>query len=156
MRVWLTRMLTGFVPADDESGDVLSRFPLGTTFEAEVKTRRNRSTAWNARYWLLLARCVPHVTEVNIRELGDDGKPIMWPVNDSQSLHTAIKFMIGLCDKHVIEVDGATYIHRVPKSIAFDEMDFEEWAACWPRILDAIHQRVLPGYVDEDLARLAS
>jgi hypothetical protein len=64
-----------------------------------------------------------------------------------------------LVHKHTITVGAETFIHRVPKSTRFEEMTPDEWAAYWPRMLDAVHQRVLPNassYMQDDLARLAS
>lgn len=161
MKTWITRTLSGWVPADDESRRVLGKFPLGTSIEADVKTRQSRSTAWNSRYWLLLSRLhEAGVSEVNIRELDDDGDPIPYPVSSAQDIHTAIKFICGLVHKHTVTSDGQTFLYRVPKSTSFDEMTPDEWAAYWPRVLDAVHQRVLDGvdagYLQEDLMRLAS
>jgi hypothetical protein len=160
MRVWFTRTLSGCVAADSESHRVLAKFPPGTTFEGDVKTRQARSVPWNRRYWLLLGRLAEHVSEVNIRELGDSGKPLMMPVQDSKSLHIAMKLICGLSQKYTVESAVETLVVRVPDSIAFDAMEADEWAAYWPRVLDAVHQRVLPGvgnqFIEDDLARLAS
>lgn len=160
MKIWLTRTLSGCSAADAESGRVLGKFPLGTTFESEVSTRKARSTAWNRRYWLLMSRLAENVTQVNIRELGDDGPPVMFPVQDSEGVHTALKFICGHCQKYTVESGGETHIVRVPKSISFDQMTPDEWAAYWPRILDGVHQRILPdvdcSLIEDDLARLAS
>lgn len=160
MRAWLTRTLSGFMAADSESQRILSKFPLGITFEVEVNTRQVRSAPWNSRYWLLMNRLAEHVTQVNIRELNDDGPPVMMPVQDAEGLHTALKFICGLCEKYTIESGQETHVVRVPKSIRFDRMTPDEWAAYWPRVLDAVHQRVLPEvgsqFIEDDLARLAS
>jgi hypothetical protein len=160
VRIWFTRTLSGCVAGDSESQRILGKFPLGTTFECDVKTRQVRSGPWNRRYWLLMGRLAEHVAEVNIRELDDDGDPIMLPVSDSESLHTAMKLICGLVDRYTITAGSETHLVRVPKSIAFDQMDADEWAKYWPRVLDAVHQRVLPTvgnrFIEDDLARLAS
>jgi hypothetical protein len=107
-----------------------------------------------------MGRLAEHVTQVNIRELGDDSPPVMMPVSDAESLHTALKFICGLCEKYTIESGGETHIVRVPKSTNFQQMTPDEWAAYWPRVLDGVHQRVLPEvgsrFIEDDLARLAS
>lgn len=53
MRVWLTKGLGSIRAADDESAAVLAKIPAGTTFEADVKTRKPRSGAWHRRYFAL-------------------------------------------------------------------------------------------------------
>lgn len=160
MRVWLVRTLSGFLPADDESRRVLAKFPTGTTFPADVKTRESRSGPWHRRYWLLMSRLAEAVDRVNIRELGDAGPAISIPVRDAESLHTALKFICGLCEKYTVESGGETHLVRVPKSTDFEHMTPDEWAAYWPVVLQAVHERVLPGvedrYLEDELARLAS
>lgn len=159
-KFWLTRTLSGCIPADLESQRIIGKFPLGTTFECEASTRQARSGPWHRRYWLLMARLAGNVSEVNIRELGDDGPPVMFPVNDAEGMHMALKFVCGLCEKYTVEAGGQTHIVRIPKSTRFDRMTPDEWTAYWPRLLDGIHQRVLVGvssrFIEDDLARLAS
>jgi hypothetical protein len=161
MRIWLTRTLSGWMGSDADTDKVLSKFPLGTTVEFDVKTRQSRSGAWHRRYWLLMSRLAQAgISEVNIRELGDDGPPIMYPVSSAEDIHTALKFICGLVHKHTVTSGREAFLYRVPKSTSFDDMTPDEWAAYWPRVLDGIHQRILPEvgnrYVEDDLARLAS
>lgn len=159
MRIWLTRTLSGWATGDTDSQRVLGKFPMGTTLEFDVKTRHARSGQWHRRYWLLMGRLAEAVPEVNIRELGDDGEPIMYPVQCADDVHTALKFITGLCHKHTLESGGQTHLLRIPKSTAFDKLTPDEWATYWPRVLDAVHQRILPGvsqYIEDDLAKLAS
>ena len=161
MRIWLTRTLSGWMHGDSDSKAVLDRFPLGTTVEFDVKTRQSRSGAWHRRYWLLMSRLhEAGISEVNIRELGDDGDPIPYPVNSAEDIHTALKFVCGLVHRHEITSGGDKYLLRVPKSTRFEEMTPDEWALYWPRVLDGVHQRVLENvgseYLMEELQRLAS
>ena len=71
-----------------------------------------------------------------------------------------LKFICGLVHKHTVTSGGQTFLYRVPKSTSFDDMTPDEWAAYWPRVLDAVHQRVLPTvgseFLMEELQRLAS
>jgi hypothetical protein len=161
VRIWLTRALSGWIGSDDDSNKVLAKFPLGTSMEFDVKTRRSRSGEWHRRYWLLMSRLhQAGISEVNIRELGDDGYAIPYPVSSAEDIHTALKFICGLVHKHTITSGRETHLLRVPKSTSFDDMTPDEWAAYWPRMLDGVHQRVLPDvgseYLMEELQRLAS
>lgn len=150
MRCWLERTLTGCRAADDDSAAVLKRIPLGTTFEADVVTRKLRSTAWHRRYWLLMSMLASNVESVEI-EPG-----IVMLIKSSDDAHTAIKYATGLYDTFAIE--GG--VVRLLKSTAFDRMDWDQWTAYWPRVLDAVHHKFLPGVsipdVEQEIARLAS
>lgn len=150
MKCWLERTPFGCRPADEDSAAVLKRIPLGTTFEADVITRKSRSTAWNRRYWLLMAMIASNVEEIEVEP------KLVLPVRSSEDAHTAMKYMTGLYDTYAIEGGFV----RMLKSIAFDKMDADEWAAHWLKVLDAVHQKVLPQidlpHVEAELARLAS
>lgn len=161
MKFWLTRTLSGLIPADAESQRVASKFPLGTTFEAETNTRQSRSGPWHRRYWLLMSRLAECVDSIDIRDINDaTGEPMMYPVHCAEDVHTSLKYVTGHCHKHVFDTPAGTIVHRVPKPTNFEDMTPDEWAAYWPRVLDAIHQRVLPQvgskFIEDDLARLAS
>jgi len=151
MRAWLTRTLAGCIPADADSAAVLKRIPVGTTFETDVITKQSRSTAFHRRYWLLVSQLAAHVDHVTI----DSG--VTLPVRCAEDMHVALKYLTGLYDQYVLEGAGVV---RIIRSTAFDKMTAEEWAAHYQRVLDAVHQHVLPGVeireVEEELGRLAS
>jgi hypothetical protein len=150
VKAWLERTPFGCKPADDDSAAVLKRIPLGTTFEADVITKKSRSGAWHRRYWLLMSMLASHVEAVEI-EPG-----VVMPIRSAEDAHAAIKYATGLYDQYVLE----TGIVRVLKSTAFDKMDADQWAAYYPRVLDAVHQKFLPGValleVEAEIARMAS
>lgn len=150
MKIWLDRTPFGCKPSDAESEAVLKRIPIGTTFEADVITRKSRSTAWNRRYWLLMSMLASNLDHVEV-EPG-----VVLRITDSESAHVAMKYATGLYDQYVLEAGMV----RIIKSIAFERMDADEWAAYWPRVLDAVHEKFLPGVeipeMQNELARLAS
>lgn len=150
MKAWLERTPFGCRPADEDSAAVLKRIPLGTTFEADVITRKSRSTQWNRRYWLLMSMLASNLDHVEV-EPG-----VVLRITDSESAHVAMKYATGLYDQYVLEAGMV----RIIKSIAFERMDADEWAAYWPRVLDAVHEKFLPGVeipeMQNELARLAS
>ena len=149
MRVWMLRTLTGCAPDSDEAAAVLKRIPLGTSFEAEVITRKNRSGAWHRRYWALMSMLASNLDSV---DLGG----VVLPITDSESAHVAMKYATGLYDSYVLE--GGTV--RIIKSTAFDRMDADEWSAYWKRVLDAVHEKFLPGveerFIADEIGRIAS
>jgi len=152
VKVWLERTLNGCRASDEASSNVLRKFPLGTSFEAEVITRRIRSSAWNRRYWLLMNLLSEHVERVELEE------GWMWEIkNDPDRAHTAMKYITGLYDSFALD-QGV--IVRMLKSVAFDKMSPEEWADYWPKALDAVHQKFLRhvelSEIEDEIARLAS
>lgn len=149
MRIWLDRTPFGCKPSDDDSAAVLKRIPIGTTFEADVITRKSRSGAWHRRYWVLCSMLASNLDHVEI-EPG-----LVLPITDSESAHVALKYATGCYDSYAIK--GG--VVRLLKSTAFDRMDADEWAKHWVRVLDAVHEKFLPGVgaeFQEELARMAS
>jgi hypothetical protein len=153
MRVWFEKTLSGARPADAEAAAVLRKFKPGTTFEAEVITRQNRSGAWHRRYWVLMSMIAENIEEIDI------GHGAMMPIHGGEDVHIAVKLLTGHVDTYTTEVDGQLHIVRIPRPTNFREMSPEDWAKYWPKVLDAVHQHILPGiggYVEEEIARLAS
>lgn len=150
MKVWLTRTLSGYQPADDDSASVLKKFPLGTTFEADVVTRKSRSGQWHRRYWALCNLLAQNLEQVEV-EPG-----MVLPIRDAEGAHVAMKYATGLYDSYAIE--GG--VVRLLKSTAFARMDADEWAAYWQRVLQATHEKFLPGVgvaeIEDEIAKVAS
>lgn len=150
MKCWLERTPFGCKPSDEDSASVLKRIPLGTTFECDVITRKNRSGHWHRKYWLLMSMIASHVESVDI-ELG-----VTLPIKNSDDAHTAIKYLTGCYDQYAVQ--GG--VVRLLRSTAFDKMDSEQWARHYARVLDAVHQHILPGIelpeVENEIARMAS
>lgn len=151
MKIWLDRTPFGCKPSDAESEAVLKRIPIGTTFEADVITRKSRSTAWNRRYWLLMSMLASNLDHVEV-EPG-----VVLRITDSESAHVAMKYATGLYDSYVLKGGGCV---RLIRSTAFDRMDADEWAAYWVKVLDAVHRVFLPGVempeMEQEIARMAS
>lgn len=151
MKAWLERTPFGCRPADEDSAAVLKRIPLGTTFEADVITRKSRSGAWHRRYWLLMSMLASNLDHVEV-EPG-----VVLRITDSESAHVAMKYAAGLYDSYVLKGGGCV---RLIRSTAFDRMDADEWAAYWVKVLDAVHRVFLPGVempeMEQEIARMAS
>jgi len=150
VKVWLERTFTGARAADAESAEILKRIPIGTTFEGDIVTQKKRSNAWHRRYWALMSMLAENVEQVEI-EPG-----VTLPIRDAEGAHVAMKYLTGLYDSYAIK--GG--VVRLLKSTAFEKMSPEQWAAYWRKVLDAVHERLLPGVelpaVEEEIARLAS
>ncbi len=147
MKGWLTKHGRGFLPADEESEALHRRMEIGeAAYFEQVRVRDARSFK---RYWLLMTRIAENVESIEI----DEG--VWMPIRRKEDAHTAMKLITGLYD--TLPVVGTPFAIRVPKSTSFKEMTPDEWDAFLPRVLDAVHEKVLPGIeASEDLMRLAS
>lgn len=150
MRAWFEKSLNGCKPADDETAAMLKKFPLGTTFEADVVVRRTRSGAWNRRYWVLMSMIAENCERVEV-EPG-----MVLPVTNAESAHVACKYLTGLFDSYTIK--GG--VVRLLRSTAFERMDAHQWEAYWKRLIRVVHEKILPGVevgaIENELAKLAS
>ena len=153
MKLWFEKTLTGLKPHDDEARQALSHIKVGTVFETDIVTKAHRSRAWHRRYWLLMSMLADNVGEVDL------GHGAMMAIHDAEDMHTAVKLLTGHCHTYTTEVNGQVHIVRIPKTTNFREMTPEQWSKYWLKVLDAVHQNVLPNvgeYIEDELARLAS
>ena len=150
MKIWMERSLNGCKPAGEEAAAILKKIPLGTTFEADVVTRKTRSGAWHRRYWALMSMIAENCERVQI----EDG--VFLPVRDSESAHVACKYLTGLYDSYALK-DGVV---RILKSTAFEKMEAEDWAKYWVTLIRRVHEVILPtieiDLIEEEIARIAS
>jgi hypothetical protein len=148
--VWLTKTLAGLRPADAESEAIIGKIPIGNTFPADVPVRKSRSGSWHRRYWALMHMLGTHCSQVEV-EPG-----LVLPIRNKDDAHVAMKYATGLFDSYAIK--GG--VVRMVKSTSFDAMTPDEWAAYWKRVLDAVHEKFLPGVearqFEDEIARLAS
>ena len=152
MIVWLERTFQGAKPADLNSAEVLNRIPVGTTFEADVVTRKVNTGAWRKRYWVLMQMLADNVAKVEL-EPG-------WTYElnkDRHRAHIAMKYLTGFYDSFVLD---RGVIVRLLKSTSDEKMEPEEWTEYWPKVLDAVHQHFLQSVdiptVEAEIARFAS
>ena len=76
--------------------------------------------------------------------------------NSTDAVHMTLKGLAGLYDAMIVLPDGTKAL--LIRSIAFDKMTADEWAQAWPRLIDVVHQKILPGIgrevVENEIARL--
>lgn len=150
MEVWLTRSLAGLQGADDDSRAVIAKHAVGTTFKADIATRKTRSGAWHRRYWVLMHMLGSNCDQVEV-EPG-----LILPIRNKDDAHVAMKYITGLFDSYALP--GG--IVRIVKSTAFDRMTPDEWADYWAKVLNAVHEKFLPGIdgaaIENEIAQMAS
>lgn len=131
MKLWLAKVQRGnklgLIPTDDQSRAVLGRMEEGECAEFDV--RRPRSVQWNRMYW---GMC---------REIGENQDP----QRDEDSIDSELRILAGHYE--LMFVDGHEV--RVPRRIAFDKMDADEWSDYWRRVELAISERFGSEYLRE-------
>jgi hypothetical protein len=136
MEAWVTRTVAGIAPADEEARKAFDKHVVGSTFPIDVPVRNTRSLRWHRMYWSVMNMLGSNLEKVEV-EPG-----LVLPIRNKDDAHLAMKFATGLFDSYVLEGGGVV---RLVKSTAFDAMTADEWAAHWPKIMDAIEQVFLPG-----------
>lgn len=129
--VFLRRTLTGYVPFDDAGQAAHAATPLGAIVKAKIT--RPRNVGHHRKYWAVLNAIHPH------QEL--------YPTPGL--LHAAVKAALGYAD--TIKLDGKVVV--VPRSIAFDAMDQDEFEKFWDRFMALVSTRIIPGIDRRDLER---
>lgn len=135
MSGYLAKHGRGFLPTDDETEAVHRRLEVGEC--AYVKFIRVRDPVAHRRYWKLMTVCAENCERIEL-------EPGEWmTVRNKNDVHTAIKLCTGHYDP-IFDAHGAV-IAKVPKSTDFETMTEDEWADYWPRVLDVVQEKVMPG-----------
>lgn len=125
----------GFLPASDEAIAVHKRMDPGEI--GWFKPIRVRDIVAHRRYWKLLTMCAENCERIALPYGG------FMEIHSKDDVHTAIK----ICTGHVtwlLDAFGKPAF-AYPKSTDFESMTADEWAEWWPRVLDVVQERILPG-----------
>lgn len=152
MRVYLHKRLDGnLAPACETSARLNRRLAPGEVIEVDWKSRNTRSVAWHRRYFALCTLIYQNCESITVGDTRIELPSV-------EAVHMTLKGLAGLYDAMLTLPDGTRV--ALVKSIAFDKMSADEWAEAWPRLLDVVHDKILPGVeiseVEEEIARLAA
>lgn len=129
MSLYLAKTANGFVPGSDEAARFHAR--LGEGEAVRVRLDRVRSLKFHRMYFGIC------------RTIGRNQEP----QRDESSIDAELRILAGHYD--VVPLDGHPVEIRMPKRIAFDQLDAAQWAALWPSLESAISQRFGSEYVDK-------
>lgn len=135
MKIELYRRGAGWLPASEDAQKVLGRMAQGEI--AWMKPLRIRDPVAHRRYWKLMSMCAENCDRIELPYGGS------MEIHSKDDVHTAIK----ICTGHVTWVLDAfgKPTFALPKSTDYESMTGDEWAEYWPRVLDVVQERVLPG-----------
>lgn len=139
--LYLMKNEAGFQPADETAARVHRRMGFGEAIA--FRPMRVRDIRDHRRYWALMTMCAENCERIEL----DDGAVMI--VRTRDDVHTAMKFCTGHYDT-ILDASGAPAF-RVPKSTNFDEMTADEWNDYWPRVLDVVQEKILPGVTIRDV-----
>ena len=127
MKFWLAKRAKRFVPADEEAERILGKMKDGEC--ALFTIQRPRSIAWHRMYFGIC------------RAIGENQDP----PRDSGSIDAELRIRAGHFE--VLLFDGLEV--RVPKRLAFTEMDADAWEKYWQRVEVAICETFGEEYIQE-------
>jgi hypothetical protein len=130
-RMYLKRVLSGFVPADEMSIETAKRYTVGETFRAEVVKPRSRKTL--GRYWVLCQMILDNTEMFRSKEQVSD----------------YLKIRTGHSTPIVAAKTGE--IFQVANSIDFDTLDETQFQDFWSRACDVVVEDLLPGITESEL-----
>lgn len=139
MKIFLARHGDSLVSTDEESLRVIRRIGEGEC--QYFKRIAVRDAVAHRRYWGLMRLIANNVDQIEIDRIR--GVPVYMPIFSEQNAHTAMKLCTGHYD--TLPLGGSHYAVRVPKPTNFEDMTPDEWLAYWPRVLDVVQEKVLPG-----------
>lgn len=135
MKIEIFKRGQGFMPASDDAQKVHARMTQGEI--AWVKVLRIRDPIAHRRYWKLMEMCADNCEHIELPY------GAMMKIHHKDDVHTAIKLCTGLCDT-IFDANGAP-VFQIPRSTNYEAMTCDEWAEYWPRVLDVVSERILPG-----------
>jgi len=140
--VTLTRTLSGLSPGDGHAKRYLSRIPIGSPVTAAiVQPRSAEGRRLFRRYWVLMG-----IVADNCEQYGGSQEA----ASDHALIHA------GHCDMFASQATGEVFLR--PRSIAFSNLEEEDFAVLWQRVVRAICEHILPGVteaaIEEELLSL--
>ena len=139
MNLELYRSGKGFLPASDDAIKVRDRMSQGEI--AWFKPLRVRCPKELRRYWALMTMCSENCERIDMPYGG------VMLVNCKEDVHEVVKLCAGYCTT-IFDANGKP-VYQIPKSISFERMEQSDWEAFWPKCVDVVMQRILPGVTSE-------
>ena len=148
MNLELFKRGRGFLPAGPESEAYHAKLIIGEYIVCKVLGVRDVLAF--RRYWKLMTVCAQNCERIELPY-----NAVML-IHNKHDVHTAIKFCTGHCNTIFDKFGCPAY--QVPKSTDFESMTQDEWKEYWPRVLDVVQERIMPGvsmpHVIENIERL--
>lgn len=135
MKIEIYRKGEGWLPASDDAIKVHKKMDPGEIMW--VKPIRVRDLTAHRRYWKLMTMCADNCERIELPYGGS------MEIHSKDDVHTAIK----ICTGHVTWVLDSFGKERfaIPKSTDYETMTADEWNEYWPKVLDVVAERIMPG-----------
>lgn len=141
MNLELYRKGQGWLPASDDAIKVRDRMNQGEI--AWFKPLRVRAPKELRRYWALMTMCADNCERIEMPYGG------VMLIQSKDDVSDAVKLCTGHCTT-IFDMDGKP-VYQIPKSISFENMEQSCWEAYWPKVVDVVMQRILPGVSHESI-----
>lgn len=141
MNIELYRKGQGWLPASDDATKVRDRMQQGEI--AWFKPLRVRVPKELRRYWALMTICADNCERIKMPYGG------VMLIQSKDDVSDAVKLCTGHCTT-IFDMDGKP-VYQIPKSISFENMEQSGWEAYWPKVIDVVMQRIMPGVSHESI-----
>lgn len=128
-KIRMEKTLEGLIPADAEGAIALGKIALGDVVQVDVV--QPRQSNFHRKFFSLLRLVLDNQEKYQSED----------------ELLDALKIGVGHCD--TIERNGVKY--RIPKSISYDALSNEEFAAFYDRAVHWVCTSVIPGMDERGL-----
>lgn len=135
MRIELYKRGRGFLLCSEEAEQVHARMAEGEI--GWFKPIRIRDITEHRRYWKLLTVLADNCERIELPYGG------FMLIRSKEDVHIAMKICTGHVDI-ICDADGKP-LYQIPKPTNFEDMEQSEWEAYWPRVVDVVCERILPG-----------
>jgi len=137
----LYRRGEGFLPASEDAIKLRDRLEPGTI--VWFKPLRVRCPRDLRRYWALMTMCAENCERIEMPYGG------VMLIQCKEDVSDAVKLCTGHCTT-IFDVGGKP-VYQIPKSISFANMEQTEWEEYWPKVVDVVMERVMPGVSEADI-----
>jgi hypothetical protein len=135
VKIELFKRGKGFLPASLEAEQVHARMSQGEI--AWFKVLRIRDPVAHRRYWALMDLSAQNCEQIAMPYGG------FMRITSKDDVHTAIKFWAGYCT-WIFDANGKP-VAAIPKSTNYESMTRDEWNQYWPKVVEVVQTRILPG-----------
>lgn len=130
-KLYLKRSLSGFIPADEASSELMRKYKVGEAYRAEMV--RPRDGVAHRRYWALINIVLQNTEQFKSAEL----------------LHQYLKIRAGHCTPVVNKSTGEVYL--IPASISYSTLDEVEFQKVWRAVVDVVCEEIIPGITEAEI-----
>ena len=128
MKLFLLKTMTGLIPCGDDSYESSKKLKMGSIYQADVKLSRNYQ--FHKKYFSLIRCAWEYLSEAQQNFFGSP-----------EAFRKTVEVAAGNFE-FIWSISRSEWV-QVPKSIAFDKMEADEFNELYERVKDVLFQTYL-------------